>query len=83
MGTIVTMDSRKNCLCSERERDRGDREVWEAADGHTIGVKDNSQGLKVKFAFDTVFNAASSNKQVCAYHSPVVHFGQLSLCFGK
>ena len=51
-------------LCSERERGRGDREVWEALDNHTIGVKENIPGLKVKFAFDTVFEGNSSNKQV-------------------
>lgn len=56
---------------SERERSRGDKEVWEAFDNHSIGVKENSHGLKVKFAFDTVFNANSNNKLVS--HSEGLH----------
>jgi len=51
-------------LCSERERQRGDQEIWEALDEHTIGVKEGANGMKVKFAFDTVFGGKATNKQV-------------------
>ena len=60
-------------LCSDRERSRGDREVWEALNDHTVGVKENTAGLKVKFAFDTVFEGSTSNKQVCP-SLPHIHF---------
>jgi hypothetical protein len=51
-------------FCSERERLRGDQEIWEALDEHTIGVKEGASGMQVKFAFDTVFGGKATNKQV-------------------
>jgi len=70
LGTFVWFFS--SChpvFCSERERLRGDQEIWEALDEHTIGVKEGASGMKVKFAFDTVFGGKATNKQVMSGHN--------------
>lgn len=56
-------------VCSDKERARGDREVWKTMDDNTIGVKDGGQGIKTKFAFDHVLGNTSTNKQAGVSHS--------------
>jgi hypothetical protein len=49
---------------SDKERDRGDREVWNCV-GNSVGIiKEEAAGMDVKFAFDHVFPAGFSNQGV-------------------
>ncbi|KAH7623805.1 hypothetical protein Ndes2526B_g01051 [Nannochloris sp. 'desiccata'] len=49
---------------SEKERERGDREVWNCV-GNSVGIiKEEAAGMDVKFAFDHVFPAGFSNQGV-------------------
>jgi hypothetical protein len=48
--------------CSDRERQRGDREVW-SAQGNHVGVLAD-MGMNVKFVYDHVFGGQVSNQQV-------------------
>ncbi|KAK9816490.1 hypothetical protein WJX72_000928 [[Myrmecia] bisecta] len=48
---------------SDREIERGDREVWGVVAENTVGVK-QEVGVRVKYSYDTVFDNAASNKQV-------------------
>jgi hypothetical protein len=49
-------------LCSDKERARGDTEVWRC-EGNSVGVYD-SIGMDVKFAYDHVFPAGFENEGV-------------------
>ena len=51
------------CLCSERERARGDREVWGLVGENTIGVT-QQVGIRVRYAYDRVFDPSASNTEV-------------------
>ena len=54
----------KTHVNSDKERDRGDRVVWNCV-GNSVGiVKEEAAGMDVKFAFDHVFPAAFSNQGV-------------------
>jgi len=48
--------------CSDKERDRGDHEVWKC-EGNTVGILEDV-GMEVKFAYDNVFPAGFSNQGV-------------------
>jgi hypothetical protein len=49
---------------SDKERERGDREVWNCV-GNSVGIiKEEAAGMDVKFAFDHVFPAGFSNQGV-------------------
>ncbi|KAK2078107.1 hypothetical protein QBZ16_003975 [Prototheca wickerhamii] len=58
---------------SEREYERGDREVWECH-GQEVGIVDaDAGGMVTKFAYDHVFDGGASNGEVFAeVASPVV-----------
>ncbi|KDD73431.1 kinesin, partial [Helicosporidium sp. ATCC 50920] len=57
---------------SNRERDRGDVEVWECQ-GNEVGILDDAAGMQVKFAYDYVFDGSTSNSDVYrAVASPIV-----------
>eukprot|EP00887_Chlorella_sp_A99_P008132 scaffold12.g8132.t1 len=59
--------SQKNKVCvavrfrplSDRERERGDHEVWECS-GNAVGVKEADVGMHVKFVYDHVYKAIAS-----------------------
>ncbi|KAL6784755.1 KIN7A [Auxenochlorella protothecoides x Auxenochlorella symbiontica] len=57
---------------SDREYQRGDREVWEC-EGQAVGIADQDTGMQVKFMYDHVFGGAASNADVYgAVASPIV-----------
>lgn len=59
-------------LCSDRERERGDHEVWECS-GNAVGVKEEDVGMRVKFIYDHVLSPQTTNQQVYkAIASPIV-----------
>lgn len=51
-------------LYSDRELDRGDREVWGAVGENQIGII-HSAAMPVKYSYDTVLDNDANNKQVC------------------
>lgn len=51
--------------CSERERQKGDREVWGIVDENTVGIKKHvNLPTKVKYAYDRVFPGCATTEQV-------------------
>ena len=48
---------------SDRELDRGDREVWGSVGDNQIGII-HSAAMPVKYSYDTVLDNAANNKQV-------------------
>ena len=58
---------------SDKERARGDREVWECS-GNAVGILDaDVAGMKVKFLYDHVFGPHTDNARVYkAIASPIV-----------
>ena len=65
-------------VCSDREKTRGDQEVWKAVDKQTIGISIGSES-KTKYAFDQVFNAEANNKQVSSGSIDFISTGPLRL----
>lgn len=59
-------------LCSERELERGDREVWGSVGDNQIGII-HSAALPVKYGYDTVLDNNADNEQV----------SKQSLCISK
>ena len=49
--------------CSERELDRGDREVWGAVGDNQIGII-HSAAMPVTYGYDTVLDNDADNEQV-------------------
>ncbi len=49
--------------CSDKERSRGDREVWGPLGANTVGILEDV-GMKVKFAYDYVFDGGIGNQTV-------------------
>lgn len=57
--------------CSDRERARGDREVWECH-GNAVGILEDV-GMTVKFIYDHVFDPLADNRLVYkTVASPIV-----------
>lgn len=50
-------------LCSNKERKRGDREVWSIVANNTVGLT-QAIGARIKYAFDTVLGQHINNTQV-------------------
>ncbi len=49
--------------CSERELERGDREVWGSVGDNQIGIV-HSAAMPVKYGYDTVLDNDADNEQV-------------------
>eukprot|EP00884_Botryococcus_braunii_P008728 jgi/Botrbrau1/17857/Bobra.0127s0097.1 len=50
---------------SDRERQKGDREVWGIVDDNTVGIKEHVKlPIKVKYAYDRVFPGSATTEQV-------------------
>ena len=52
-----------HCICSDRELDRGDREVWGAVDDNQVGIIHPS-ALPVKYGYDTLMDQDANNENV-------------------
>ncbi len=55
-------------FCSERELERGDREVWGSVGDNQIGII-HSAAMPVKYGYDTVLDNDADNEQVGTYNS--------------
>ena len=55
-------------ICSERELERGDREVWGSVGDNQIGII-HSAAMPVKYGYDTVLDNDADNEQVGTYNS--------------
>lgn len=59
-------------LGSERERQRGDREVWGVVGDNTVGIKEHvNVAVKVKYAYDKVFPGTATTEEV--YRDAGIH----------
>ena len=60
-------DQHQSCVlgacCSERELERGDREVWGSVGDNQIGII-HSAAMPVKYGYDTVLDNDADNEQV-------------------
>lgn len=54
---------RAGSLCSDKERERGDHEVWNC-EGNAVGVLEADVGMSVKFVYDHVFDGFTPNQKV-------------------
>ena len=50
-------------FCSDKELERGDREVWGSVGDNQIGIM-HQAAMPVKYGYDTVLDNAANNEQV-------------------
>ena len=63
LQTVQEPEVAEGDACSERERKRGDREVWGLVGPNTVGLT-QAISVRVKYTYDIVLGQQATNRQV-------------------